>query len=313
MKAVIALGLSLLSSGALAQGMGGMFPGPGTPHTVAAAYQGPGDVVTGATIWGSCARVYTGAQASTATSLCDLVAVTGGAAVCTLRGSSTGYVDLAGTYCAGTTPAAACAAASGGSCKVTKIYDQAGATGGWIQATLASMPSLTFSGLNSLPGVDCTGGTNALLATSGNVAASQPFTWSAVYKSNSATGGGMSGGASGGSEAALVAGNALIGLGTTGGLTVSGSAANASYHAVQALSASGASNAIVAVDGSETTGTYTNTLGANALRFCRSGSGGTTVDGTIMEMGLWATTGFNSSQRPAMNTNQHSAANGYNF
>ena len=59
------------------------------------AYQGPGDVVSGATAWGSCARVYNASKASTSTSLCDLVAVTGGAVVCTLRGTASGFVDLA--------------------------------------------------------------------------------------------------------------------------------------------------------------------------------------------------------------------------
>lgn len=116
------------------------FPGPGAAPP-AATYQGPGDVVSGATAWGSCARVYNASLASTSTSLCDLVASTGGAAVCTLRGSSSGKVDLAASYCAGTTPSAACAAASGGSCKVSKVYDQIGATGGFVQATLANMPT----------------------------------------------------------------------------------------------------------------------------------------------------------------------------
>src|SRR5690348_15562028 len=104
---------------------------------VASSYQGPGDVVSGWLAWGSCARVFTTAQASTSTNMCDLVATTGGAAVCTLRGSSTGFVDLAASYCAGTTPAAACAAASGGACRVSKVYNQVtgNATGDWTQAT----------------------------------------------------------------------------------------------------------------------------------------------------------------------------------
>lgn len=277
----------------------------------AATYQGPGDIVSGATEWGSCARVYNASKASTATSLCDLVALTGGAAVCTLRGSTTGYVDLAASYCAGTTPSAACAAASGGACKVTKVYDQIGSTGGWIQATLSSMPTVTFSGANSLPGIDCTGGTNALLATAGTVSASQPFTYSVVYKSNSATGGGVSGGAGGGSDASIIAGNALFGLGTTS-LSFSGAAANGSYHAAQALSATGANGSVVNIDSSETTATYGNTL-TTASRICRNGSGGTSLDGIIMEIGLWATTGFDATQRGNMNTNQHSAVYGYNF
>jgi hypothetical protein len=65
---------------------GGFF---GACNNVAPSYQGPGDIVSGALIWGSCSRVYSLALASTSASLCDLVDTSvGSTAVCTLRGSS---------------------------------------------------------------------------------------------------------------------------------------------------------------------------------------------------------------------------------
>src|SRR5258708_4464076 len=71
-------------------------------------FQGPGNIVSGAIAWQSCARVYNASLASTATSLCDLVdSAAPTVVICTLRGTTSGFVDLAGTYCTGSvTPAA---------------------------------------------------------------------------------------------------------------------------------------------------------------------------------------------------------------
>src|SRR3981081_854042 len=85
----------------------------------APSYQGPGDVVSGALIWGSCARAYSSAQASTAISFCDLVA-SGFPTVTlfTLRGSSAGIVDLSAYFPGSVTPAAKCATATGAVCNI---------------------------------------------------------------------------------------------------------------------------------------------------------------------------------------------------
>ena len=72
-----------------------------------ASYVGPGDITNTYLAWGSCAFVYKNSLANTSTSMCDVVASTGGAAVCTLRGSASGAVDQT-AYCPGSlTPAAA--------------------------------------------------------------------------------------------------------------------------------------------------------------------------------------------------------------
>jgi hypothetical protein len=140
-------------------------------------YTGPGDTA-GLTwnSWGSCAFTFSLAKASTSTNLCDLNAVTGGAAVCTLRGSSSGSVDLTG-YCPGSvTPSAACAAASGGSCVISKVYDQTGTGSDWTQATAANMPPIVFSGgIGTQPTIVLLTGAATFL-TSGNVNLNSPFT-----------------------------------------------------------------------------------------------------------------------------------------
>lgn len=276
--------------------------------TSAATYQGPGDVVSGATVWGSCARVYTAAQASTATSLCDLVAITGGAAVCTLRGSSTGLVDLAASYCAGTTPAAACAAASGGACRVTKVYDQTGSGNHFIQAALAQMPALAFAAINSLPVLRCTNAASTSMAT-GNLTQAQSYSMSTVFnRTGSVT-------TLSAAIGALSAGG-LVGGSTSANTSTANSGANLTrtgndnaFHAIQGVmnNLTGANN----TDGSDTTGsTGGGAFSATALRICRTSSG-VSSDMDVAEGGLWPI-GFDATQRTNMNANQH-GSNGYNF
>lgn len=178
------LSLCVSAQAQLSGGVGG-FPGPGTAHS--SAYVGPGDIVT-MKEWGSCTFAYSAALANTTTSLCDLVAVTGGAAVCTLRASSSGAVDQS-AYCPGSlTPSAACAAASGGSCRVTKVYAQVGVGGGWTQATLAKMPDFSFSGLNSLPAINCVSARTTTLISGSVASQAQPYTFAAVALRTSGTG-----------------------------------------------------------------------------------------------------------------------------
>lgn len=146
----------------------------------APSYTGPGDITT-FLIWGSVARVYNAALANTSTNLADLVASTGGAAVCTLRGSTAGTVDLAASYCAGTTPSAACAAASGGSCKVSKLYDQVG-TNHWTQGTLSAMPTLTFSAVNGLPSMSFVRANSQTMSSGSGISQTAPYVFETVTK-----------------------------------------------------------------------------------------------------------------------------------
>jgi hypothetical protein len=273
--------------------------------SAAPTYQGPGDVVSGATAWGSCARAYSAAQASTATSLCDLVAVTGGATVCTLRATASGFVDLAASYCAGTTPALACAAASGGSCKVTKAYDQTGNSNHFTQATLASMPGLVFSAINSLPGMQC--GTPAQL-TSPGLTMSQPYTLASAYIRTSGTATGASIGSGNG---AYVGSGAIANVAQAaagGGPLALSSVTDNAWHAISGVMNN--TSSVINVDGAEATGAAgTATYAGNALRLCTDNT--TFLVGRTMEGGIWPSA-FNSTQRTNMNANIH-GSNGYNF
>jgi len=116
-----------LPGAAFAQG--GMGPGPGMVHSTGGGggggYTGPGDVSPGATGWWGM-RAYSAAQAAATANVADLVSQGSGLAVCTLKLATSGDLDMVGTYCGGLTVAAACAAAAGGSCKITKMYDQSG-------------------------------------------------------------------------------------------------------------------------------------------------------------------------------------------
>ncbi len=288
--------------------------GMAVPAVAAATYQGPGDVFSTSAIgfW-SCARVWNAAAASTSTNLCDINAVTGGAAVCTLRGSSTGFVDLAGSYCAGTTPAAACAAASGGSCIISKVYNQVSpGTADLTQATAANMPPLVFSSTPSstLPAISCgTAAQNLQVSSSSTITQSQPYTFSLVYRRTDATssiafgpsagGVGIGGRASTANQAAVVFNTSIAVTGAT----------DSTWHALSGLGngGSGASN-LNGTDASANAGT--TALSAATLRFCRPNAG--QFGGTIAEGILWGAS-TNSTNRGDINTNQHSAANGYNW
>jgi hypothetical protein len=287
--------------------------GAGVPGA-APTYTGPGDLALSAgnaTTWGSCARVYKVALAVTSTSLCDLVAVTGGAAVGTLRASATGFVDLSAYFAGSLTPAAACAAASGGACKVTKIYNQiTPGTLDFTQATLSNMPTLTFSAINGLPGMAFTNAASSVIQTATTTQA-PPYSVSAVWKRTTAGNlvgacGGNNGGYVGNPTTANEATFQAPSNNVTTGATISDNA----YHAVQGVSVAGANNSFVTPDGADTAGTTSGTISAASIRFGRA-SGSASLDGTIMECGLWAAA-FTSGDRTSINSNQH-GTNGYNF
>lgn len=276
-----------------------------------ASYQGPGDIVSGALIWGSCARVYNTSLASTSTSLCDLVDITTGAAIGTLRGSTTGFVDLSAYFAGTVTPATACV----GGCRVSKVYDQIGGTSGWIQATNALRPVLTFSALSGLPGWTCTAAAISLMATSSTFTQASPYTWVVVGErtANFTTEQALIGWSSspnGGIRFTTSANTVTVdSVGATGGPTL-GSVADSSFHAIQGVINS-TTTGVLAVDGTEQTGT-TGTTGSSASpsRICRSAPGGS-LDGKMMEAGLWPSA-ISSGDRTSLNSNMHGTS-GYNF
>lgn len=283
-----------------------LLAGQGAPGGV--TYQGPGDVLASATAFYSCARVYQASLASTATSLCDLKdATTGTVAVCTLRATANGVVDLVGGYCAGgLAPAAACVAAAGGSCIISKAYNQVSpGTLDVTQATAANMPALTFSGLNGLPVIGLSG---SQVLASGAATFAQPILLSNVYirTANFTTAGGIiTNGSANTFTTTGASANVAVMEGGSTGVIVSG-ATDSAWHAFQAYLNGGASASASNMDGTDAAQT-TGTSGwsAQAVRLGRT-QGGTNLTGNIAEAIVWAAS-TTSINRNAICHNQSSA------
>lgn len=284
--------------------------GAGGP-SAAVGYQGPGDVVSGASVFGSCARSYNAAYANGTNPLCDLVAITGGATVCTLRVKTNGFVDLTGNYCAGTTPSAACAAASGAKCLITKIYDQTGNSNHFTQATLANMALLVFNVLGGLPSMENLATTTILTSPSMTVAVPLTMLSVAQRTGNLTTGQRMivptTLAASRFSYAS--AANTIV---FNGGVNGNATASDSVFHAMQAVEPA-AGNSTIVVDAATTSVAAGNTgISAQTMSIMNDNSFASTFIGDMMEFGIWPS-GFNATQYGNMNTNIHSSTNGYNF
>jgi hypothetical protein len=307
--------IAVASVPASAQGFngGGFNVGLGPFASGAGSYQGPGDAVGGAQAYGSCARVYNAAAASTSTSLCDLVDSAAPATViCTLRGTTSGFVDLT-AYCGGLTPSAKCAAATGGVCNVSQVYDQVGGNH-WVNTTAATQPVLTFSALNGLPGLTGVAANGTVLTAPALVSGvAFPYVFVSVHqKTGSAASESALGVYGAGSSIGSGPSANTVGLyGATGvGFTVAATDGPGYYHS--AIGLVNNTSSVLNVDGSETTGTTDlSGIGSGSnLRILR-GNGVGSLDGTVMEVILYAAT-MGSSARSALNSNIH-GANGFNF
>lgn len=286
--------------------------GAGKAGAAAPAYAGPGDIVSGATVWGSCARVYQASLASTATSLCDLKDVTTGTvSICTLRGSSTGFVDLTGSYCVGsTTPAVACAAAAGGSCIVSKIYNQTNpGTNDLTQASASSMMPIVFNDVNGLPSIGCGSGGVVFTATSGTFTTTNFSLSVATNRTGSFT---TAASSFGGNGAAYLghggATNTVAIYNLSSVVTQAGN--DSTWHGLQGTFSSTAASDALNVDGSDFTSLSAGTGGLSAvtLRTCRANG---QLQGKLLEIGFWPTTSFNATQRGNLYGNMHGTS-GYN-
>jgi hypothetical protein len=221
-----------------------------------------------------------------------------------MRVATTGFVDLT-AYCPGSlTPAAACAAASGGSCKVTKVYDQIG-TNHFVQVTLANMPAIIFSAVNGLPALVCAAASSTQLVGGTTLSQAQPWSFQAVWKdAGSATASYMGLG----SGSVLFAGGAnptQMGAGT---IVTIGTGANSSWHGVTG-SMSGAAS-VGNLDGVESSALNAGStaIAGNNPRLCSDNLN--FYNGNLTEGGLFSV-GFNATQRGNMYTNMH-GTNGYN-
>lgn len=283
----------------------------------ASSYVGPGDAIANPhDEFASCARVLNNALASPSTSMCDLVATastggyTAGQAVCTLRGSTSGFVDLS-AYCSnsvesGVTPATACGHAT--SCSVSKMYDESPAGDHLTNATLAQMPTLSFSALNGLPCVNFGAGGTRTLSGTNSVSLSQPnFSIYVVANSANTANGGIINtttttdiGITHGATANLW--NVLFATGT------SFSATDNAYHSAIATP-NGASSAVMH-DGTDLS--YSGGALGYSSQIFKIGRTQGGVQGTpiVCEIGR-TTSGIGGTDRTNLYSNQH-GVNGYN-
>lgn len=267
-------------------------------YKAGATYQGPGDIVSGATAWGSSARAYSAAFAAGGTAVLDLVDQAGANPI-TINILTTGFVDVASinTWVTAHSVTTIC---------VTKVYDQTGTGNHWTQATLANMPTLTRNIINGLPAMTFASSQTINTTTTFTVAAN--FSFSTVYERTSGT---AIGGAFGG------AGGSFIGAGTGANLavinnstSVTETATDNAWHGLNALVTSGAASALN-VDGTDFTSLNAGSAGlsAVALRFGRAGTN--ELLGNVAEGGFWQTTALTPTQRGNLYTNMHGAS-GYN-
>jgi hypothetical protein len=308
---------ALLCGQAGAQLAGGLiFPGPGLPVAAAITYVGPNDTISGATAFGSCARAVSASYAAGGGNLCDLVdSAAPTTVICTLKALTSGKVDLASASCTGgVTPSVKCAAATGGTCNVSKIYDQVNATNSWVQTSAATQPKLTFSALNGLPGMTGTATASTQMNSPSYTTNATSSSYIVLGKRTTPSGGGAPdvglGSNAGGTNFNLgfdaANANKAALSGPSGGLTTA-TAADNSFHYLQY--ANGGTSALIV----DNTPTPTGTGGQNmssGTRILRSG-GGQSVNGVMMEVGIWDLINFNSTQYGATDANSRSVSNGY--
>jgi hypothetical protein len=279
------------------------------------SYSGPGDTVSGATVFYSCARVYSLAGAGTSTNLCDLVdSAAPSTPICTLRGTTAGTVDLAGTYCTGSvTPATKCAAATGGVCYVSKAYNQVSpGTLDVVQTTNANQPKLKFSAINGLPSINFDTTAKVLISSASISSTPEPYTFSFVAKrtGNTTNYGAIIG--INGAEAGFTA-NVASWYMFTGTSIPTEAATDNVFHSNQATFNNAGGTSAQYIDGTAAAGSIGGSVTVNAaIHVGQNSSGVNNTVSELMEIGIWPLDFTVSSRQPNMNTNQH-GANGYNF
>lgn len=262
---------------------------PSFVAAVAAAFQGAGDVVSGAVAWWGL-RAYNAAYATGSNPALDLTDNVG--TTTTINILSTGFLDTA------------TAAPLVATRRVSKLYDQTGNGRHQIQATFATMPELDVSGTPFMKWDNARG---VFMVTSGTVTQAQPFSQSIVVQrwQNFTTQMDITIGNATANGRILFANSANNMFLFSGGSTTNFAVSDSAYHAVQALF-SGASSAAM-VDGTNNAGLNAGTGGysSDGLQL-----GNTNVDMLLREAGVW----FSdiSASFTALNTNQH-GSNGWNF
>lgn len=273
------------------------------PETITGMYQGPGDIVSGATAFYSL-RAYTAAIATAGTQ--NIVDLRRGSdnATCTvpIGTAGNGFVDLTTqTPCAGATVTSFCNATS---CYISKWYDQSGNGRNVAQATAGNQPQLLLSGgPSSTRPYIAFGRASSQYLSGSDPTLSSPVTFSAVYdRTGSLTSiANIINLSTTGFAFQTPALNNLISVVGGGPSVFSAAAADSAWHAVQGVDNAGSS--VLYIDGTSNTGSISSGS-STGLGVGGSVTGGNTLDGRMAEGGFWASA-FSSGNQSSMNTNQH--------
>jgi hypothetical protein len=286
--------------------------GLGTPSSGGGSYTGPGNLGLSASIYAFVGfRAYNASYAAGGSGHAMDVCDTATGLICTtVNYLSSGLFDK--TTASGLSQCAS-------SCSVKQMYDSSGANNcnsGPCNfsnniGNLTNWPVLQFNANGSLPALKCaSANSSVLIMNNPNGALSQPFTLSSVAErttppsaafSDILTDGNIDGGFNSTTSQLQMFANSVV----------TASATDNVLHAIQY--AFNSSSSTIYVDGTNT-GVNPGTAGhpSNAdVRICGSSSS-QFLDGYVMEVSLWSGA-FSGSDNSAMNSNQHSATNGYNF
>jgi hypothetical protein len=292
----------LLPGAAVAQltlmGVGGGYSGGGG----GGAYVGPGDKVSGASMWWGL-RAYSAAAAGTrAANICN----SGDANCADINTLSNGNFDVvtaqgAPLSCGG----------SGGTCTIKTMYDQTGALAcagstacDVTQATIANRPTLVFSCIGSLPCAAFARSGPQGLVTAASFTRAQPAS-AAFVGERTATFTSIQTAIGGGGSLTLIgwANNANI-LRIASGTNIGLGSADSVFHAVQGTWSS--TVGALSADGSSNTGQNTGATGFSvAIGFGSNNAGANGMDGRLTEGGIWPLA-FTTQNISDLNSNAHS-------
>jgi hypothetical protein len=267
-------------------------PGMGTRTfkraPAAAAYSGPGDIVSGALVWCGL-RAYT--LASIGNDCCIIERAS--------DSTQQTFVTVAG---GGVDTAAIATFLTATSGVVVQLHDQTG-NGNHMKAITSLAPPYTATAIGSLPGMTFNGTDERLITDAAVSSSAQPFSVSSVllrlstFAADSATTGQVA--------ASWTCGNTTSNTGRTyAGSALTGTCSDDAFHAVQHVFNGGSSH--LYVDGSDTSGSA-GTTGLSAARVYFGEDGFSNFHkGTICEMGIWASTAFDATQMANLDSNQQS-------
>lgn len=304
MRAIAALAWMLMCSAALAQSGAGTqsTSGPGFGSNIGggilATYTGPGDIVSGATVWVGL-RAYSAAKAAALANAVQLTRASDSTTLnVTVLANGALNTSAAQAFCAATT------------CGVTTWYDQSGNGNNMVQvASLA--PQIVFTGCSS--GSDpCVTFNGTSQYTSATVpAGGQPQTYSIVYETAAVANSVMVSEYYTGNQPNLTRPATANVVDMYAGAHVTAAATDAAWHAVQAVY-NGASS-ILNVDGTGATvnpgagqaGQGCVELGTNlgGAGQCNTASG-VYFQGSMAEFGKWPS-GFSTANNTAVCHNQY--------